>query len=125
MAEALLLGARAVKGRTVRFQWIFCPQVSDRGLFHYHGVVTFPPGTPWRGESSSEADLRDRCFRLRSALLEAASRTPEPVIGGRAKRESNIDVRPLRPEDHPEYMLRWVSFASDAEDSEIILLPPA
>jgi hypothetical protein len=80
-AEAKLLGRGTLNdGRLERrMLWLFRREVAADGLIHYHGLVKFPIGRPWKDETTTGTDdLADRCLRLQNALQRASARTPEP-----------------------------------------------
>ena len=80
-AEAKLLGRGTLNDGCLehRMLWVLRREQALDGLIHYHGIVKFPLGRPWKDESATGTyDLADRCLRLQEALKRASARTPEP-----------------------------------------------
>jgi hypothetical protein len=135
--EASLLGPLALKTTSYdhRFLWFARRETSAKELAHYHIIGRSPRGRRWRGlPGSTNLTNPLRCARVKSALLLACLRTPEPFGGSRIDIlfKRMIDVRPYQRE-HAAYLLKGFRYieSHDKErttedlmrDSGLIILP--
>jgi hypothetical protein len=133
-AEAAVLGPRTLKRADYahRIVWILRREEAPDGLIHYHGIVKFPPGRAWKGETGLAHSDSERCQRLQEVLREVSRRTPEPYANSLLDRAlgADIDVRPIDVERHAPYLLKglWNNVPEEAPDettydSGLIILP--